>query len=57
MANGSTSLLVTLMLQFGFGYDAFEAGFLVLSQFAGNLLMEAVTAPILRCFGYRRADP
>jgi EmrB/QacA subfamily drug resistance transporter len=53
MAIGSAPFLLTLMFQLGFGYDAFEAGSLVLILFAGNLLMKTVTTPILRCFGYR----
>lgn len=53
MAIGSTPFLLTLMLQLGFGYDAFKAGSLVLVLFVGNLLMKAVTTPILRRFGYR----
>lgn len=53
MAIGSTPFLLTLMLQLGFGYNAFEAGSLVLILFAGNLLMKTLTTPILRRFGYR----
>jgi EmrB/QacA subfamily drug resistance transporter len=54
MAIGSAPFLLTLMFQVGFGYDAFHAGLLVLTVFAGNLLMKTVTTPILRRFGYRR---
>jgi EmrB/QacA subfamily drug resistance transporter len=52
-ATGSVPFLLPLMLQVGFGLDAFRAGLLVLCVFAGNLAMKTVTTPLLRRFGYR----
>ncbi|MFC4298249.1 MFS transporter [Castellaniella hirudinis] len=54
MAISSLPFLLPLMLQLGFGLDAFQAGLLLLVVFAGNLGMKAVTTPILRRFGYRQ---
>lgn len=53
MAVGAVPFLLPLMLQLGFGLDAFEAGLLVMAVFAGNLMMKTVTTPILRRFGFR----
>lgn len=53
MAVGAVPFLLPLMLQLGFGLDAFHAGLLVMAVFGGNLMMKTVTTPILRRFGFR----
>ncbi|WP_028310953.1 MFS transporter [Derxia gummosa] len=53
-AVSAVPFLVPLMLQLGFGLDAFHAGLLVLAIFAGNLVMKTVTTPMLHRFGFRR---
>jgi EmrB/QacA subfamily drug resistance transporter len=53
MSTGSVPFLLPLLFQVGFGLDAFRAGMLVLSVFAGNLLMKPLTTPVLRRFGFR----
>jgi EmrB/QacA subfamily drug resistance transporter len=45
--------LLPLMFQLGFGLNAFQSGLLVLSVFAGNLLMKTRTSFVLRSFGFR----
>jgi len=45
--------LLPLMFQLGFGYDAFTAGLLVLTLFAGNIGMKPMTAWVLRRHGFR----
>lgn len=53
MAINAVPFLLPLMFQIGFGYDAFEAGLLVLAVFAGNLTMKLVTTRVLRLFRFR----
>ncbi|HVX81894.1 MAG TPA: MFS transporter [Devosiaceae bacterium] len=53
-AIGAVPFLLPLLFQIGFGLDPFVSGLLVLSVFAGNLAMKAVTTPILHRFGFRR---
>ncbi len=53
VAVGSAPFLLPLMFQIGFGYDPFQAGLLVMAVFVGNLVMKAVTTPILKRFGFR----
>ena len=53
MSTGAVPFLLPLLFQVGFGLDAFQAGMLVLSVFAGNLLMKPLTTPVLRYFGFR----
>lgn len=53
LAINSAPFLLPLMFQVGFGLDALEAGSLVLVYFLGNLVMKAVTTPLLRRFGFR----
>jgi MFS family permease len=48
-----TPFLLPLMLQIGFGMDAFTSGLLTLIYFAGNLAMKVVTTPILHRFAFR----
>ena len=45
--------LLPLMFQLGFGYDAFTAGLLVLTLFAGNIGMKPMTTWVLRRYGFR----
>ena len=54
MAINGIPFLVPLLLQVGFGLDAFTAGLLLLAVFAGNLGLKTITTPILRWFGFRR---
>jgi EmrB/QacA subfamily drug resistance transporter len=54
IAIAGTPFLLPLLFQLGFGLGPLEAGLLVLVYMAGNLVMKAVTTPILRTFGFRR---
>lgn len=54
IAVGAAPFLLVLMFQVGFGLDAFTSGLLVLSLFAGNLLMKTATTGVLKRFGFRR---
>lgn len=51
----ASPFLLPLLFQVGFGLNAFESGLLVLTMFAGNLVMKPVTTPVLRNFGFRKA--
>lgn len=53
IAIGTVPFLLPLLLQLGFGLNAFSAGLLVLALFAGNLGIKPFTTPILRRFGFR----
>lgn len=53
MSIGAVPFLLPLLFQVGFGLDAFHSGLLVLTVFAGNLVMKPATTPILRRFGFR----
>jgi EmrB/QacA subfamily drug resistance transporter len=53
MGVSAIPFLLPVMFQIGFGYDAFEAGTMLMAVFAGNLVMKPMTTPILRCFGFR----
>jgi len=53
MAIAALPFLLPLLFQLGFGLNGFVAGLLVLAVFAGNLVMKAVTTPILRRFSFR----
>lgn len=50
----ATPFLLPLLFQVGFGLSALEAGQLLLIYFLGNLLMKAITTPVMRQFGFRR---
>jgi hypothetical protein len=50
----SLPFLLPLMFQLAFGLSAFSSGLLLLSLFAGNLGMKALTTPVLRRFGFRQ---
>jgi len=54
IAIGSAPFLLPLMFQLAFGLSAVTAGMLMLSLFAGNLLMKPGTTWTLRRFGFRR---
>lgn len=50
---GAIPFLLPLMLQVGFGLDAFAAGSLTFAAAAGALMMKFTAGPILRRFGFR----
>ena len=50
----STPFLMPLYLQLGLGIDPFQAGVIVMSIFVGNLVMKAVTTPILNKYGFKK---
>jgi EmrB/QacA subfamily drug resistance transporter len=51
---GAVPFLLPLLFQIGFGLDAFTSGLLVLSVFAGNIVMKIFTTRVLKHFGFRR---
>jgi len=51
---GALPLLLPLMLQVGFGMNAFQSGTITFVSSAGAMLMKATAPPILRTFGFRR---
>jgi EmrB/QacA subfamily drug resistance transporter len=53
MGLSAIPFLLPVMFQIGFGYDAFEAGTMLMAVFAGNLVMKPMTTPVLRWFGFR----
>ena len=53
-AISATPFLLPMMLELAFGYSPLEAGVLLLIYMLANLLMKAVTNPIIRRFGLRR---
>jgi EmrB/QacA subfamily drug resistance transporter len=50
----STPFLVPLYLQLGLDIDPLESGIIVMSIFAGNLVMKSVTTPILHRYGFKK---
>ncbi|GGE99291.1 MFS transporter [Aliidongia dinghuensis] len=50
---GAIPFLVPLMLQVGFGMDAFSSGLLTFAAAAGSLTMKMSGRPILKRFGFR----
>jgi len=50
----STPFLMPLYLQLGLGIDPFQAGVIVMSIFVGNIVMKAVTTPILNKYGFKK---
>ncbi len=54
MGVSAVPFLLPLMLQIGFGYDAFQSGVMLMAVFAGNLAMKPMTTAVLRRFGFRR---
>ena len=51
---GALPLLLPLMLQIGFGMNAFQSGSVTFISSAGAMLMKATATPLLRRFGFRR---
>ena len=51
---GAVPFLLPLLFQIGFGLNAFVSGLLVLSVFAGNIVMKIFTTRVLNQFGFRR---
>jgi EmrB/QacA subfamily drug resistance transporter len=51
---GAMPLLLPLMLQIGFGMNAFQSGSITFVSSAGAMLMKATATPILRVIGFRR---
>jgi EmrB/QacA subfamily drug resistance transporter len=51
---GAIPFLLPLMLQVGFGLDAFASGSLTFAAAAGALAMKFTAGPILKRFGFRR---
>lgn len=51
---GASAFLVPIMLQIGFGLDAFTSGLITFSGAAGALLMKFFAPGILSRFGFRR---
>jgi EmrB/QacA subfamily drug resistance transporter len=51
---GAVPFLLPLLFQIGFGLNAFVSGLLVLSVFAGNIVMKIFTTRTLNRFGFRR---
>ncbi|WP_077035718.1 MFS transporter [Pelomonas sp. KK5] len=49
----ASPFLLPLMLQVGMGMSPLDAGTAMLVYMAGNLLMKAVTTPVLRRYGFR----
>ncbi len=54
VALSSAPFLLPLLFQTIFGLNAFISGALLLSLFAGNLLMKTITTRVLRRFGFRQ---
>ena len=53
-AISATPFLLPLMLEVGFGLSPLDAGLLLLVYMLANLLMKAVTNPVVRRFGMRK---
>ena len=53
MGVSAVPFLLPVMFQIGFGYDAFGAGLMMMTVFAGNLVMKPMTTSVLRRFGFR----
>ena len=51
---GATPLLLPLMLQVGFGLNAFQSGSITFISSLGAMAMKTTAAPILRLVGFRR---
>jgi EmrB/QacA subfamily drug resistance transporter len=51
---GAIPFLLPLMLQAGFGMNAFQSGAVTFISSAGAMIMKTTAPPILRAFGFRR---
>jgi len=54
IATGSIPFLLPLMLQLGFGFDAFQSGLTTFISSAGAMAMKTTAPGILAAFGFRR---
>jgi hypothetical protein len=54
MGVSAIPFLLPVMFQIGFGYDAFDAGLMMMTVFAANLVMKPLTTSVLRRFGFRQ---
>jgi len=53
MAMGASPFLLALLLQLGFGLNAFAAGLITFTSAAAALIMKTTAGPILRRFGFK----
>jgi EmrB/QacA subfamily drug resistance transporter len=53
MAMGASPFLLALLLQLGFGLNAFAAGLITFTSAAAALIMKTTATPILRRFGFK----
>jgi MFS family permease len=53
MAISAAPFLLPLMFQLAFGWDAVDAGLMVMAVFAGNVLIKPATSPLIRRFGFK----
>lgn len=53
MAISAAPFLLPLMFQLAFGWNAVDAGLMVMAVFAGNVLIKPATSPLIRRFGFR----
>jgi EmrB/QacA subfamily drug resistance transporter len=54
VSTGAIPFLLPLMLQVGFGMNAFESGSLTFASAVGAMFMKIAAAPILQRYGFRR---
>lgn len=54
IGNGALPFLVPLMLQLGFGLDAFQSGMITFVSAAGAIAMKFAVQPIFAAFGFKR---
>jgi hypothetical protein len=54
LSGGAIPLLLTLLLQIGFGLDAFQAGLIAFATAGGSLIVKFLVGPLVRYFGFRR---
>jgi EmrB/QacA subfamily drug resistance transporter len=54
VSTGAIPFLLPLMLQVGFGMNAFESGSLTFASAVGAMFMKIAAAPILRRYGFRQ---
>lgn len=51
---GAIPFLLPLMLQLGFGFNAFHSGLLTCASAAGAMFMKTIAAKVLKRYGFRR---
>lgn len=54
MSISAVPFLIPLMFQISFGFDALSAGMMLMTVFAGNLVMKSMTTKVMHKFGFRR---